>query len=147
MIQQGNDRSMPLKFPLRIAGSVVHGRGKGHKAGMPTVNLGVTEETELPPLGVYATLVYIGDRVKMGVTNVGTRPSVDNEPDVTVETLILDFDEDIYGQEITVEFHRYLRPVKKMESLEAVRLQVERDSLRVREYFIKSQSSGRWFVH
>lgn len=135
MMHQGNDRSVLPELPFRIAGTVIHGRGKGHKAGMPTVNLGVTEGIGLPPLGVYATLVYIGDRVKMGVTNVGTRPSVDNEPDVTVETLILDFDEDIYGQEIAVEFHRYLRPVKKMESLEAVRLQVERDSLRVREYF------------
>lgn len=128
-----------IKLPYRITGPVVHGKAKGRTVGMPTVNLGITEETALPPLGVYATLIYIRERVFMGVTNVGTRPSVDSEDTITVETLILDFNEDIYDQEIAVEFHRYIRPIKKMESLEAVQLQVERDSLVVRELFVMQE--------
>lgn len=122
-------------LPCSITGPVVHGKGIGRTVGMPTANLGIKEGTLLPPEGVYATLVHIGERVFMGVTNVGTRPSVDNEEKITVETLILDFDENIYDQVITVEFHRYIRPIQKMESLEAVRLRVERDSLVVRELF------------
>ena len=121
--------------PCRVTGPVVHGKAKGRTVGMPTANLEVEAEALLPALGVYATLVHIGERTYMGVTNVGTRPSVDNEERITVETLILDFDEDIYDQVLTVEFYRYIRPIKKMESLEAVRLQVERDSLAVRDLF------------
>lgn len=124
-----------ITFPCRLVGEVVHGRGKGRTVGMPTVNLKVEEGTKLPPLGVYAARVYIDERVFMGVTNVGTRPSVDNEMDITVETLILDFHEDVYGREIAVELHCFLRPVMKLESLKAVQLQVERDSLKVRDYF------------
>ena len=139
MSRTQNDNHEGIKqsagLPCRITGPVVHGKAKGRTVGMPTVNLGVEEGTVLPPLGVYATLVHIGERIFMGVTNVGTRPSVDNEERITVETLILDFDEDIYDQVITVEFHRHIRPIKKMESLEAVRLQVERDSLAVRDLF------------
>ena len=99
------------------------------------MNLKGEEGTKLPPLGVYAARVYFDERVFMGVTNVGTRPSVDNEMDITVETLILDFHEDVYGREIAVELHCFLRPVMKLESLKAVQLQVERDSLKVRDYF------------
>ncbi len=121
----------------RLTGPVVRGKGKGRTVGMPTVNLGITAETKLPPLGVYATLVYLGEETFMGVTNVGTRPSVDNEERITVETLILDFSGDVYDQEITVEFCHYIRPIRKMESLKAVQLQVEKDSLVARELFLK----------
>ena len=118
-----------------LTGPVVRGKGKGRTVGMPTVNLGITEEMKLPPLGVYATLVHRGEETFMGVTNVGTRPSVDNEERITVETLILDFSGDVYDQEITVEFYHYIRPIRKMESLKAVQLQVEKDSLVARAYF------------
>ena len=121
----------------RLTGPVVHGKGKGRTVGMPTVNLGITAKTELPPLGVYATLVHMGEKTYMGVTNVGTRPSVDNEERITVETLILDFSGDVYDQEITVEFHHYIRPIRRMESLKAVQLQVEKDSLVARKLLVR----------
>ena len=127
-----------IKLPCRLCGKVVHGRGKGRTVGMPTVNLGGISGEKLPPLGVYGSLVYVDEHIFMGVTNVGTRPSVDSETDITVETLILDFDEDIYGKEIAVELCCYLRPVIKMESLKAVQLQVEQDSLKVRDYFAQT---------
>ena len=60
---------------------------------------------------------------------------MDNEERITVETLILDFDEQVYDREITVEFYQYIRPIRKMESLKAVQLQVEKDSLVTRELF------------
>jgi riboflavin kinase/FMN adenylyltransferase len=133
---------------MKITGRVVHGRGKGRTVGMPTVNLDLSTCSQLPPLGVYASLVWIGKAVWMGVTNVGRRPSVDNDQDITVETLILDFDRDVYGQEITVEFYAYLRPIVQMESLEAVKLQVEKDSLRVRTYFAdRTILLKQWCAH
>jgi len=118
-----------------LKGRVVHGQAKGRTVGMPTANLSVKSEDELPVPGVYASRVLIGDESFLGVTNVGTRPSVDDREEITVETLILDFDREIYGQEIWLEIYEYLRPVERMESLKAVQCQVEKDSLRVRELF------------
>ena len=79
--------------------------------------------------------VFIGEEVYLGVTNIGTRPSVDDREEITVETLILDFERDVYGEEITLELHAFLRPTLRFESLKAVQCQVEKDSLRVRELF------------
>ena len=122
-------------FPIRLTGSVVHGKAKGRTVGMPTANLAVTDQMKLPKEGVYAARVFIGEEVYLGVTNIGTRPSVDDRDEVTIETLILDFDRDVYGEEITLELHAFLRPTLRFESLQAVRLQVEKDSLQVRELF------------
>ncbi len=133
--KENRESAQETALPMKVKGCVVHGRGKGRTVGMPTVNLAVNEGMKLPPVGVYATRVYLDGQVWMGVTNVGTRPSVDHETDITVETFILDFHGNIYGRGIEVEFYQFLRPVRKMESLEAVRLQVEKDSLRVRKYF------------
>ena len=122
-------------FPICLTGSVVHGKAKGRTVGMPTANLAVSEQTKLPEEGVYASRVFIGEEVYLGVTNIGTRPSVDDREEITIETLILDFDRDVYGEEITLKLHAFLRPTLRFESLQAVRLQVEKDSLKVRELF------------
>lgn len=122
-----------LDPPLCLRGNVVHGRAKGRTVGMPTANLEVKDREMLPEPGVYASRVIIGTEEYLGVTNVGKRPSVDDRDEITVETLILAFDREIYGQEISVKLYVYLRPVMRMESLKAVQLQVEKDSLRVRE--------------
>ncbi len=124
-----------MVFPICLTGSVVHGKAKGRTVGMPTANLAVTDQTKLPKEGVYAARVFIGEEVYLGVTNIGTRPSVDDWAEITIETLILDFERDVYGEEITLELHSFLRPTLRFESLQAVRLQVEKDSLKVRELF------------
>lgn len=123
------------EFPICLTGRVVHGKAKGRTVGMPTANLAVTDQRKLPLKGVYATRVFIGEEVYLGVTNIGTRPSVDDREEITVETLILDFERDVYGEEITLELHAFLRPTLRFESLKAVQCQVEKDSLRVRELF------------
>ncbi len=120
-------------FPISLTGRVVHGKAKGRTVGMPTANLAVTDQSKLPKEGVYASRVFIGEEVYLGVTNIGTRPSVDDREEITIETLILDFDRDVYGEEITLKLHAFLRPTFRFESLQAVRLQVEKDTLRVRE--------------
>ena len=117
------------KSPLYVlCGRIVHGRGRGHTVGMPTANLQPERGSLLPPAGVYAVEALLNGETYLGVTNVGTRPSVDSEPDATVETLVLDFAGDLYGREMALEFYRLLRPVRKFSSLEAVKAQVERDS-------------------
>ena len=119
--------------PLYIlSGPVVHGQGNGHKVNMPTANLQVQKGTELPPFGVYAARVIIGERQFAGVTNVGMRPSLGADDAPTVETFILDFSGDLYGREITVQLLSFLRPTQKMPSLQAVQQQVLQDAREAR---------------
>lgn len=112
----------------RLTGQVVHGRGKGRTVDMPTANLLPDPGQSLPPEGVYASLVEVDGAFHPGVTNVGPRPTVDQDAAPTVETYLIRFREDLYGRRITVSLYRYLRPTVKMDSLAAVKAQVDRDS-------------------
>ena len=88
-----------------------------------------------PAHGVYATRVQIGDSSYMGATNIGVRPTVDNSTHVTVETFILDFSGDLYGQTLRVDFYQRLREEKRFSSLSALQAQIEQDMLSTRAYF------------
>ncbi len=116
-----------------ISGVVVHGKALGRTVGMPTCNLAIPEGTRLPKEGVYATRVKWKDRVYRGVTNIGKRPTVDTDACITVETYILDFDQDIYGEQITLEICAFIRDVQKFASLQAVQEQVQKDILIARQ--------------
>lgn len=118
-----------------LKGKVVHGKGLGRTVGMPTANLQPYEGEKIPEYGVYATKIKVCGRSYCAVTNVGTRPSVDNEQDVTIESYILDFSEDIYDAEVQLEFVQYIRPIRKFENLEAVKQQVVQDIKKVRKCF------------
>lgn len=121
-----------LTYPIVLTGEVVHGKGLGRTVGMPTANLRVKEK--LPPAGVYAGRVKIGGKFYCSVTNVGQRPSVDQEEQVTVESFILDFDENLYGQQLELELVKYLRPVQKFSGLEGVLEQVKKDIVEAKKY-------------
>jgi riboflavin kinase/FMN adenylyltransferase len=126
-----NDNITPL---YRLSGTIIHGKGKGKTVGMPTANLQVRGSEQLPPPGVYAALAHIRGGTYLGVTNVGTRPTVDNESAVTVETHILGFSGDLYGSEMLLDICKYLRPIRRMASLEEVKKQVDTDCENTREY-------------
>ena len=125
----------------QLSGTVAHGQSKGHTVGMPTANLACPPGKEHPPFGVYAAIVTVGNgpdrKTYPGVTNVGLRPTVDDDPRPTVETLLLDFDGNLYGREITVALYYFLRPTVKMASLEEVKAQVEKDAARARTLLAK----------
>lgn len=111
-----------------LRGTVIHGKGMGRKYGMPTANLFVSANKILPMHGVYGATVYIGRQKFRGMTNIGLRPSTDDSPIPTVETFILQFDRDIYGETLLLELFHYVRGVIKFENgLEGVRKQVEKD--------------------
>ena len=99
------------------------------KHGMPTANLDVSSDDKLPELGVYSALVFVEGVKYMGVTNVGYRPSVGGD-DITIETYILNLDEDIYDKEISVELYHYLRPTQNFNSLYEVKEQIDKDCIR-----------------
>lgn len=127
------------KQPLfTISGKIVHGKGKGKTVGMPTANLEWNDIVDLPELGVYASKIQIEDKWYIGITNVGFRPSVDNEKNVTIETFILDFHKDIYEYTIVLELYMFIRKTSKMKSLDEVWEQVKKDSESVRNFFSES---------
>ena len=118
----------PSDIPIaEISGTVVHGKGLGHTVGMPTANLLPDRSMEIPAEGVYASKVYLPEGVFIGVTNIGERPTVDNDRRFTIETNIHAFDKDIYGERMTLEVIYFLRSIQRMRSLEEVRDQVRKD--------------------
>jgi len=117
-----------------IDGTVTRGDQRGRTLGFPTANL-CTENELLPPHGVYATMTRIGDVVNASVTNIGTRPTVDDSGRTIVETHIFDIDRDLYGSPIRVGFVQRLRDERAFESIDVLRSQIAADCARARVLF------------
>lgn len=122
------------QHPYIMMGEVVHGKALGRTVGMPTANLSVPANKLKPPSGVYATRSFIEEEPYQGLTNIGTRPSVDDLPIITIETFLLDFSKDIYGKKLIMEVHKYIRGVKKFDNLEEVQAQVQKDLTQVQNF-------------
>ena len=120
-----------LGHPHILSGEVVPGRKLGRTIGIPTANLRIPEGVLVPKFGVYACKARVQEQEYLAVTNIGTRPTVSGSH-ITVEPWLLDFDGDLYGQTITLEFHAFLRPEQKFDSLEALKAQIQQDAATVR---------------
>lgn len=114
-----------------VRGPVVKGDQRGRTIGFPTANLALWDELLLPANGVYATYAWVRGHRWPAATNVGVRPTV-NGSGVTVEAHLLDFDDDIYGEEVRLEFVHHIRPEMKFPSLDALRAQIRADVEQVR---------------
>ena len=119
-----------------LTGTVVPGRHLGRSLGTPTANLVLPNGVLVPKFGVYICRCTIDGISYPAVTNVGTRPTVAGT-NVTVEPWILDFDGDLYGQELTLEFYKFLRPERKFPSLAELREEIQKNALQTRKYFEK----------
>jgi riboflavin kinase/FMN adenylyltransferase len=124
-----------LGYPFFMRSEVIHGRQLGRRIGIPTVNMELPAEKLLPPKGVYATRVRLGEQIYAGVTNVGCKPTVNNSNKVNVETHILDYSGDLYGQSLRVDFYHYLRQEQKFPSIALLQAQMEQDITKIREYY------------
>ena len=122
-----------LGHPHLITGIVEHGKQMGRRLGFPTANLPIAPELLEPRKGVYAARVTLPDGEKrIGVTNIGLRPTVEDSKRANVEPWLLDFDGDLYHQPIRVELLEFLRPETRFDSVEALRTQVMSDGERAR---------------
>ena len=125
-----------LGHPHTLTGTVRHGRGIGSSQLFPTTNLAVPPHVLVPSHGVYAALATLEDGARYAaVTNVGVRPTVHNGPDVTVEACLLDFQGDLYGRRLRLEFFDHLRQEIRFDSLDALRAQIQSDAEATRAYF------------
>ena len=125
-----------------ITGTVVHGRGIGKFTGTPTANLAPALETVLPENGVYISKILLDTQTYYGATHIGTRPTVDGNPDISVETILLDFHREIYGCKIELQLYHKLRPVKEYSTFSLLHRQIQKDCAAVRQFWgIPSASS------
>jgi riboflavin kinase/FMN adenylyltransferase len=117
-----------------IAGPVIHGDGRGHLINVPTANIEFPPGKVLPANGIYACWAWVDGQKYQAATNVGVRPTFTPDlPAPTIEAHLLDFDRDLYGQKIKLEFVEYLRPEQKYDSVEALVDQIQLDIARTRE--------------
>ena len=125
-----------LGHPHTLTGAVRHGRGIGSSQLFPTANLTIPPRVLVPSHGVYVTRVHLPDGSSYAaVTNVGTRPTVNNGTDVTVEACLLDFQGDLYGQTLRLEFYQHLRDEIRFDSLDALKSEILSNAETTRRYF------------
>lgn len=121
-----------LTRPFAIRGTVEHGDKNGRKLGFPTANVALGNYLR-PRYGIYAVTGRLSDGTTLkGAASMGVRPQFE-PPKELLEPHFFDFDGDLYGQEIEVAFHHYLRPEAKFDSLDALMAQMDRDCVQARE--------------
>jgi riboflavin kinase / FMN adenylyltransferase len=136
LISQGNVARAAEYLGRRFAveGKVVPGDGRGRTIGIPTANLEIWGELLLPARGVYATLAHTGSIEIPSVTNIGIRPTFENQsPQPRVETHLLNFNRDLYGTILQLEFIDFLRPEQRFPSVQALVGQIQTDIKHARE--------------
>lgn len=121
-----------LGRPWTIRGEVAHGDARGRTIGFPTANVALGRHLE-PARGVYAVTIRLPDGTwRRGVANIGRRPTVNEGPESRLEVNIFDFDADIYGAELAVALHAYIRPEQKFAGLDALKAQIATDAAEAR---------------
>lgn len=129
-VEEANDL---LGHAYTVSGIVVKGLQNGRKLGYPTANIQVADANKLiPQTGIYAVWVHYQGMRYQGMLSIGYNPTFDGK-EQTIEVNILDFDKDIYGESLTLEFAAYIRPEKKFDSLEALIKAIDNDKLRTIE--------------
>jgi len=123
-----------LGRPYTLSGKVCHGQKLGRELGFPTINIKMGDKT-LIVKGIFAVLVKgIDNRVLPGVASIGTRPTI-NGVDTILEVFILDFDQDVYGYCVDVEFLHKIRDEEKFDSLQELKIHIEQDTVKAKQYF------------
>lgn len=122
-----------LGHRYQLSGMVMEGDKIGRTIGFPTANIQVEEDYKLiPKEGAYACIAHIGDAQHRAMVNIGNRPTVDGKQ-LRIEAFLLDFDQNIYGEKLRIEFVSWLRDEVKFEGLEQLKSQLDKDRLRTIE--------------
>lgn len=116
-----------LGYTYTVIGEVVTGRKLGRNLGFPTANITPSPWKLLPPNGVYYTKTKIDGIMYKCVTNVGKKPTVNNDGNVNIETCILGYSGDLYGKTLEIEFYKFVRSEMKFDSLEELKNQINID--------------------
>lgn len=138
LIQSGkvDEAAALLSRPYSITSDVLHGNELGRAIGFPTINQRIGENKIVPRHGVYACTVTVDGETYDGITNLGSRPTVnDDEGDITLETHIFGYSGDVYGKPATVSLQKMLRDEKKFSSVDELSAQIGKDISAAEEHF------------
>ena len=122
-----------LGRPYEVTGEVIHGHGRGARLlGFPTANITIDNGLLLPAAGIYAVRAELRGQIYPAVANIGTCPTFDNQ-ELSLEVYLLDFDRDIYGQRLAVQFVQRLRDERRFDDLPALVTQIKKDVAAARQ--------------
>lgn len=124
-----------LGRPISYRGIVVKGKQLGSTIGIPTANIELNQQTELPRFGVYAVKINVNSQVYLGCMNIGINPTVDSNGQTKIEIHILDFDKNIYDQQVSFELIDFIRDEKKFNSVEELKFQITTDIAEIKNNF------------
>lgn len=125
-----------LGEPFEINGTVVQGKGIGRELGFPTANIDIHSDIKiLPKQGVYCVNVEVDNKSYMGMLNLGVNPTIDDKGIATIEVNLLDFESDLYGKSIRVQFLERIRDELKFNNLEELKNQIKLDEEFTRNFF------------
>lgn len=124
-----------LGRPFALRGPIITGDRRGRTLGFPTANIALGLDRALPAFGIYVTRASVRENTYESCTSIGVRPTFDVQPRPTVETFIIDFDQDIYGEELRIELLHRLRGELKFDNVEDLVSQMHRDIKDAREWF------------
>ena len=125
-----------LGHSYALAGTIVEGRRRGRELGFPTANLRTDNEL-IPPHGVYATTLTVDGIVHAAITNVGVNPTFGDDGATTIETHVLHYNRELYGQRVQLGFVQRLRDERRFDDVDALRAQIEADCRRAERLFTR----------
>lgn len=123
-----------LGRPYGVEGVIIRGNRRGHTIGFPTANL-KPHNRVIPKYGVYATASLVGGTWRRSITNIGVRPTFENDAEPSIESYIFDFDGELYGDVLRVRFLHRIRDERKFNGIDELKAQIERDTRRALNYF------------
>lgn len=123
-----------LGRPYGIEGQIIHGAERGRTIGFPTANLKPRNRV-VPKFGVYATATLINGEWRRSITNVGVRPTFENEAEPSIESYIFDYDGDLYGDVLRVRFLHRIRDERRFSGIDELKSQIQQDTRRALLYF------------
>lgn len=122
-----------LGYDPMLEGQVIEGERRGRTIGFPTANLAVSSELNVPGKGVYAARAQIRDRIFQAVVNIGSKPTFHEEYPISIEAHLIDFDDDIYGEEMRLYFIDKIRDERRFNNVEELVGQITRDRDRAKQ--------------
>lgn len=123
-----------LGRPYGVEGVIIRGNRRGHMIGFPTANL-KPHNRVIPKFGVYATATLVDGSWRRSITNIGVRPTFEQDADPSIETYIFDLDQDLYGDVLRVRFLHRIRDERKFGGIDELKAQIEKDTRRALNYF------------
>lgn len=124
-----------LGHPHLLSGTVAHGRSVGRTMGYPTVNIAPRPGVVLPANGVYISQVEACGHRYFALTNIGRRPTFHDSDDISIESFLLNFDGNLYGETIQIMLHHYLRGERRFESSDELAAEIGRNIEQARDFF------------